>query len=173
MTISAVEILANFSHEFHPWTILKNTLSRIIFWKRIRVKILLFHDFWYFCYFPWLFHDFPWPHIFPWLSLTFHDCGNPAGATPGHQIHQWTGNWGKDSHAWHKMTRRDNGSLKFAVYQKATHTDYYLQYNSHQPLQHKLGMILKLRPRSNTVIIETDLESHQHALHSGDNRAPH
>ena len=78
MTISAVGILANFSQEIHHWTILENTISQTIFWTRIRLEFLLFHDFWYFCYFPWLFHDFPWPQIFPWLSLTFHDCGNPA-----------------------------------------------------------------------------------------------
>ena len=78
MTISAVGILANFSQEIHHWTILETTISRTIFWTQIRVKFLLFHDFWYFCYFPWLFHDFPWPQIFPWLSLTFHDCGNPG-----------------------------------------------------------------------------------------------
>ena len=68
MTIS-FEILANFAGEIHRWTILKNTISLTIFWTRIRVKFLFFHDFWYFCYFPWLsmttnfsmtFSDFPW-----------------------------------------------------------------------------------------------------------------
>ena len=54
------------------------------------------------------------------------------------------------------MTRRDDGSLKFAVYRKATHTDHYLQCNSHQPLQHKFGVIRTLRHRSNTVITEME-----------------
>ena len=54
------------------------------------------------------------------------------------------------------MSRRENGSLKFAVYRKPTHTDHYLQYNSHQPLQHKLGVIRTLRHRSNTVITEME-----------------
>ena len=66
MTFSAIEILANFSGEIHHWTILKKTISRTIFWTRVRVKFLLFRDFWYFCFF----HDFPWPQIFPWLSMT-------------------------------------------------------------------------------------------------------
>ena len=52
------------------------------------------------------------------------------------------------------VTRKDNGELKFAVYRKSTHMDHYLQYNSHQPLQHKLGVIRTLRHRSNTMITE-------------------
>ena len=35
-------------------------------------------------------------------------------------------------------------SLSFSVYQKPTHTDLYLQFDSDQPLQHKLGVILTL-----------------------------
>ena len=54
------------------------------------------------------------------------------------------------------MTRKDNGSLKFSVFRKSTHTDHYLQYNSHQPLQHKIGVVRTLRHRANTVITEME-----------------
>ena len=39
------------------------------------------------------------------------------------------------------ITRRDDGSLSFSVYRKSTHTDQYLQFSSHQPMEHKLGVI--------------------------------
>ena len=71
MTIFAFGIPANFSGEIHHWTILKKTISRTIFWTQIRVIFLLFHDFWYFCFF----HDFSMTTNF---SMTFNDCGNPV-----------------------------------------------------------------------------------------------
>ena len=30
--------------------------------------------------------------------------------------------------------------MEFSVYRKPTHTDQYLQFDSHQPLKHKLGV---------------------------------
>ena len=38
-------------------------------------------------------------------------------------------------------TRMSDGSLKFSVYRKPTHTDQYLQFQSHQPMEHKMGVI--------------------------------
>ena len=61
---------------------METTISLTTFCTRIRVKYLLFNNFWYICYFKWLFHDYPWPKIFSWLSLTVgtlqHDPEWPA-----------------------------------------------------------------------------------------------
>ncbi len=50
------------------------------------------------------------------------------------------------------MTRLDNGTIKCSVYRKPTHTDQYLHFNSHHPLQHKLGVIRTLTHRAQTVV---------------------
>ena len=76
-TFSTFGILTNFSWEIHNWTILETTTSVTIFWTRIRVKFLIFRDFWYFSDFLWLFHDFPWPQIFPWLPWLWEPCHYP------------------------------------------------------------------------------------------------
>ena len=49
------------------------------------------------------------------------------------------------------ITRSPTGSLSFSVYRKPTHTDQYLQFNSNQPLQHKLGVVKTLVHRCNTI----------------------
>ena len=50
-----------------------------------------------------------------------------------------------------KFTRSPAGTLTFSVYRKPTHTDQYLQFDSNQPLQHKLGVIKTLHHRCNTI----------------------
>ncbi len=50
------------------------------------------------------------------------------------------------------VNRKVSGSLSFSVYRKATHTDHYLQFDSHQPLEHKLGVMRTLRHRANTTV---------------------
>ena len=50
-----------------------------------------------------------------------------------------------------RITRLPDGHLSFSVYRKGTHTDQYLQFNSHQPLQHKLGVIRTLNHRARTL----------------------
>ena len=50
------------------------------------------------------------------------------------------------------VVRQEDGSLKFKVYRKSTHTDHYLQFSSHQPSEHKLGVVRTLRHRANTIV---------------------
>ena len=47
-----------------------------------------------------------------------------------------------------KTQRGDDGRLSFAVYRKPDHRDQYLQFDSNQPLQHKLGVIRTLHHRA-------------------------
>ena len=46
------------------------------------------------------------------------------------------------------VKRASNGQLSFSVYRKPTHTDHYLQFSSHQPLEHKLGVFRTLQHRA-------------------------
>ena len=52
--------------------------------------------------------------------------------------------------------KNQDGSLSFSVYRKSTHTDQYLHFESHQPLEHKLGVICTLKRRANTISSNQD-----------------
>ncbi|XP_078573447.1 uncharacterized protein LOC144860180 [Branchiostoma floridae x Branchiostoma japonicum] len=52
------------------------------------------------------------------------------------------------------LVRREDGTVKLLVYRKKTHTDQYLDFNSHHPLHQKLGVIRTLMDRSKTVVTE-------------------
>ncbi|CAH1254658.1 Hypp1388 [Branchiostoma lanceolatum] len=52
------------------------------------------------------------------------------------------------------LVRKGDGSVKLLVYRKSTHTDQYLNFQSHHPLHQKLGVIRTLMDRCNAVVTE-------------------
>ena len=62
------------------------------------------------------------------------------------------------------LITRNNGSLLFNVYRKPTHTDRYLDYNSHHDKQHKVSTAQTLLHREETLpnTIERKQEERKH-----------
>ncbi|XP_078666122.1 uncharacterized protein LOC144908413 [Branchiostoma floridae x Branchiostoma belcheri] len=65
--------------------------------------------------------------------------------------------------------RRPDGSLYATIYRKPTHTDLYLNFSSHHPLQHKIGVVRTLTDRANVIVTEEsdktlEIEHIQNAL---------
>ena len=54
------------------------------------------------------------------------------------------------------IVRKPDGSVKLLVYRKATHTDQYLNFDSHHPLQHKLGVVRTLLDRMDKIVSEDE-----------------
>jgi len=54
------------------------------------------------------------------------------------------------------LVRREDGSVKLLVYRKKSHTDQYLNFGSHHPLNHKLAVIRTLLDRCYSIVTEED-----------------
>ncbi|XP_072050281.1 uncharacterized protein [Amphiura filiformis] len=64
------------------------------------------------------------------------------------------------------VKREDNGSLSFQIYRKPTHTNQYLNFASHHPLQHKLGVVRTLVDRASSIVTkEEDLGHELNRIH--------
>ena len=53
--------------------------------------------------------------------------------------------------------KRNEKNISTDIYRKPTHTDHYLQWSSHHPVQQKLGVVRTLIHRANTLIADEDL----------------
>ena len=54
------------------------------------------------------------------------------------------------------ITRKPDGSVKLLIYRKPTHTHQYLNFTSHHPLQHKLGVVRTLMDRAEWVVTDPE-----------------
>ncbi|KAI8515581.1 hypothetical protein Bbelb_063940 [Branchiostoma belcheri] len=63
-----------------------------------------------------------------------------------------------------KTIVEEDGNLRFEVYRKPTHTDQYLAFDSHHPLEHKLAVIKTLFHRADNIVTsdqaKTDEQRH-------------
>ena len=76
-----------------------------------------------------------------------------------HPAIKWTAEREKDLHLPCldvDTVRKPDGSLTFKVYRKPTHTDQYLNFESSQPLQHKLGVIRTLNHRAEIIVTDEE-----------------
>jgi len=63
------------------------------------------------------------------------------------------------------IVRKADGRVKLLVYRKKTHTDQYLHFSSHHPLQHKLSVVQTLLDRSSHIVTEVkDREQEEHHI---------
>ena len=53
-----------------------------------------------------------------------------------------------------KLIVNNDGSLRLQIYRKPTHTDQYLMFDSHHPLEHKLSVIRTLLSRKDEIVTE-------------------
>ena len=50
----------------------------------------------------------------------------------------------------------ENGTIKFKIYMKPTHTDQYLHFNSNHHISQKLGIVSTFQNRIDSVITEEE-----------------
>ncbi|XP_072046538.1 uncharacterized protein [Amphiura filiformis] len=53
-----------------------------------------------------------------------------------------------------QITRKPDGTTKLSIYRKPTHTNQYLQFQSHHPLHQKLGVVRTLLDRKDAIVTE-------------------
>ena len=51
-----------------------------------------------------------------------------------------------------KLIVQPDCSIKLQIYRKATHTDQYLMFDSHHPVQHKLSVVRTLLSRKDEIV---------------------
>jgi len=54
------------------------------------------------------------------------------------------------------LKRTNSGGLKLSVYRKPTHTDQYLNFMSHHPIDHKMSVVRTLLERSQNLVSEPE-----------------
>ena len=54
------------------------------------------------------------------------------------------------------LNRTEDGDLKLQICRKPTHTDQYLNFNSHHPIEHKLSVVRTLLDRSESLVTDKD-----------------
>ena len=59
------------------------------------------------------------------------------------------------------IVEKEDGDVKPKVYRKPTHTDQYLNFNSHHPIEHKLSVVRTLVHRNQSLISEDDDRKHE------------
>ena len=62
---------------------------------------------------------------------------------------------------WQEISRHQDGSLSTKVYRKKTHTDKYLNFQSHHPLAHKLAVVRTLFHRADTQSSSVEDQDHE------------
>ena len=53
------------------------------------------------------------------------------------------------------ITRKDTGAVNLQIYRKPTHTDQYLNFSSHHPIEHKLILVRTLFDRSQSLVLDS------------------
>ncbi|KAI8510762.1 hypothetical protein Bbelb_116780 [Branchiostoma belcheri] len=61
-----------------------------------------------------------------------------------------------------KTVVEEDGNLRFEVYRKPTHTDQYLAFDSHHPLEHKLAVIKTLFHHADNIITSDQAKTDEH-----------